>query len=155
MLARRYDAALEEARQRLESHPREIILQYLIADTYRRAGRDKEAEDALEQASVNSGNTAYAVKARAAFRSGGFKGIVREDLADALRKSKSSYQSPVDLALYYAELGDREKALTELEEAYRQHLPQILWIQSDPAFDFLHADPRYRSLIQRIGLPPA
>jgi hypothetical protein len=26
--------------------------------------------------------------------------------------------------------------------------------QSAPAFDFLHADPRYRSLIKKMGLPP-
>jgi hypothetical protein len=30
----------------------------------------------------------------------------------------------------------------------------LLLIQSDPAFDFLHADPRYRSLIHQMGLPP-
>jgi hypothetical protein len=31
----------------------------------------------------------------------------------------------------------------------------LLYIQCNPAFDFLHSDPRYRSLIHRIGLPPA
>jgi hypothetical protein len=31
----------------------------------------------------------------------------------------------------------------------------LLRTQSDPAFDFLHADPRYRSLIQKMGLPPS
>jgi len=155
MLARRYDAALEEARQRRESYPRDVILQYLIADTYRRAGREKEAEAMYERLFTDSGDTAAAAKVRTAFRSGGYKGIIRSGLAGDLQKSKTSYESPVDIALEYAQLGDREKALTELEEAYRQHLPQILWIQCDPAFDFLHADPRWRTLIQRIGLPPA
>jgi hypothetical protein len=42
-----------------------------------------------------------------------------------------------------------------LEEGYRQRVPDLLWIQNDPAYDFLHSDPRYRSIIQRIGLPPA
>jgi hypothetical protein len=31
----------------------------------------------------------------------------------------------------------------------------LLWIQTDPAFDFLHTDERYRSIIRRVGLPPA
>jgi hypothetical protein len=55
----------------------------------------------------------------------------------------------------YAQLGRREETLSLLEEAMRQHSPFLLWIQNDPAFDFLHSDERYRSLIRRIGLPPA
>jgi hypothetical protein len=35
-----------------------------------------------------------------------------------------------------------------------QRSPQILWIQTDPAYDFLHSDERYRALIQKVGLPP-
>jgi hypothetical protein len=30
----------------------------------------------------------------------------------------------------------------------------LLLAQSDPAFDFLHDDARYRALIQKMGLPP-
>jgi hypothetical protein len=50
--------------------------------------------------------------------------------------------------------GDREHTFALIEEGYRQHSPRELFIQSDPAFDFLHADLRYRSLIQKMGLPP-
>jgi hypothetical protein len=28
-------------------------------------------------------------------------------------------------------------------------------VQNDPAYDFLHSDERYRSIIKRVGLPPA
>jgi hypothetical protein len=31
----------------------------------------------------------------------------------------------------------------------------MLDIQNDPAYDFLHSDERYRSIIRKIGLPPA
>jgi hypothetical protein len=31
----------------------------------------------------------------------------------------------------------------------------MLDIQNDPAYDFLHNDQRYRSLITKIGLPQA
>jgi hypothetical protein len=61
----------------------------------------------------------------------------------------------VDVALLYAQLGDRERTLSLLDEGFREHSPRLLWIQTDPAFDFLHSDARYRSLVERIGLPPA
>lgn len=53
------------------------------------------------------------------------------------------------------QLRQPEKTIALLEEAYRQHSPLLLDIQSDIDFDFLHKDERYRSLIRRIGLPPA
>jgi hypothetical protein len=37
----------------------------------------------------------------------------------------------------------------------REHPTVLLWIRNDPAYDFLHSDPRYQAIIQRMGLPPA
>jgi hypothetical protein len=61
----------------------------------------------------------------------------------------------VYLASLHALLGERERTLALLNEGYNQHSPDILYIQTDPAYDFLHSDPRYRALIRKIGLPPA
>jgi hypothetical protein len=41
-----------------------------------------------------------------------------------------------------------------IERGVNERDPLLLLLaQSDPAFDFLHADPRYRSLIHEMGLP--
>jgi hypothetical protein len=71
------------------------------------------------------------------------------------RQSSANYVSPVDLALRYAQLGYRDDTLAQLEQGYRQHSPLLLWIQNERAYDFLHSDERYRSIIKRVGLPPA
>jgi hypothetical protein len=70
-------------------------------------------------------------------------------------KSATQYVSPVYIALQYAQLGDKEKTLSLLEDGYRERSPLLLWIQTDPAYDFLHGEERYRSIIKGIGLPPA
>ena len=101
------------------------------------------------------GDPASAVAAGRAFKQGGQKAVVHWQLNQLERKSKTSYVSPVDLALLYAQLGDRERTMALLEQGFREHSPLLLWIQCDPAYDFLHADPRWRSLILRIGLSPA
>jgi hypothetical protein len=56
--------------------------------------------------------------------------------------------------MYYAELGNKNRALDELEEACRIRAIESLWIQDEPAFNFLHDDPRYRALVQRVGARP-
>ena len=59
------------------------------------------------------------------------------------------------LASDFGELHRKEETLHYLEEAYNERSPNLAWVQHSPEFDFLHTDERYRSLIQRIGLPPA
>ncbi len=54
-----------------------------------------------------------------------------------------------------AQLGDKERTLALLEEGYQQHSTDTLWIQGDPAYDFLHSDRRFRSIVQRTGVAPA
>jgi hypothetical protein len=42
-----------------------------------------------------------------------------------------------------------------LELSYRNHDPDLIFIQNEPLFDFLRPDPRYQTLVKKIGLPPA
>jgi hypothetical protein len=47
-----------------------------------------------------------------------------------------------------------QDGVKKLQKAYEQHEPPLLWLQTEPALDFLHDDERYRAIIRRIGLPP-
>jgi tetratricopeptide (TPR) repeat protein len=152
--ARQYDAALAEAHQKLAADPHQHMY-YLIALAYRGKDMPREWAQAYEKQLQVGGDPASAAAVQRAFQRGGQKEVIHWQLDQLQGKSKTSYVSPVDLALLYAQLGDREKTLSFLEQGFREHSPLLLWIQLDPAYDFLHADERYRSIIKRVGLPPS
>jgi TolB-like protein/DNA-binding winged helix-turn-helix (wHTH) protein len=154
-LARQYDAAITDGLQRLESTPNDATLHGVLSWAYRCKGMHKEAVQMLGPYFLLQGDKSSAESVRQAFEQGGYKAVVRWEISDTERKSTKQYVSPVDLALHHAQLGQREKTLALLEEGYRQHSPYMLDIQNDPAYDFLHNDERYRSIIRKIGLPPA
>ena len=149
--ARQYDAALDELRKSGWNQG----AGWLSGDIYRRKGALKEAVQEWEKGSLLSGDKESAESIRRAFQQGGFRGVLLRRLRELKQRSAEHYVSPVDLALVYALLGQREETLALLEQAYREHCPGLLWIQNDPAFDFLHSDERYRSIIRGVGLPPA
>ena len=153
--AGQYDAAIEDAQQRLESFPRNLTLLYLMWDTYRRKGMYTEAMETLIKQKTIANDPQGAAAVQRAYAQGGYKAVVRWQLSETEKVSKKEYVPPADFANLYAQLGDRERTLALLEAGFREHSPRLLWIQTEPAYDFLHSDPRYRSLIQRVGLPPA
>ena len=157
ILARQYDAAVSDARQRLETVPGDVGLHWMLCDAYRRKGELKEAAQEWVKAMVLLGDKAEGISAatiRQAYEKGGYNAVLLQQLNYLKHMSATQYVSPVNLSLQYAQLGDKEKTLSLLEEGYRQHSPLLLWVQNDPAYDFLHDDERYRSIIKRIGLPP-
>ena len=153
--ARQFDATLKEIRLRLEANPNNLDLLGLEMDTFRRMGNYKEAVDVWARWHILTGDPQSAVNLRRAWDRGGARGFVRWQLGRRLLQSKSHYVSPVELASYYAQLGDKERTLALLEEGYQQHSTDTLWIQGDPAYDFLHSDSRFRSIVQRTGVTPA
>jgi TolB-like protein/DNA-binding winged helix-turn-helix (wHTH) protein len=153
--ARQFDATLKEIRLRLEANPNNLDLLGLEMDTFRRMGNYKEAVDVWARWHILTGDPQSAVDLRRAWDRGGARSFVRWQLGRRLLQSKSHYVSPVELASYYAQLGDKERTLALLEEGYQQHSTDTLWIQGDPAYDFLHSDSHFRSIVQRTGVTPA
>ena len=56
------------------------------------------------------------------------------------------------VALIYHFLGDREKTLLALEEAYEQRDLWLVWIGFEPPFDNLRSDTRFQRLLELTGL---
>ncbi len=154
-LARRYDAGITDAQQRLSASPGDESLHWILSVLYRCKGMKKESIAEEEKMAEATGDSAFAQGLRKAFDAGGYDATLRWQIAELERNSRTTYVSPMSLAILYAQLGNREKTLALLEQALEQRTPDLLWVQCDPAYDFLHADPRYRSLVQQVGLPPA
>jgi tetratricopeptide (TPR) repeat protein len=155
ILARQYDAARAETLQRLEANPNDPMLHDFLNYIYVCQGMDQEAAEESGKAFLLSGDELAAALVRRAFQQQGYKGVIRWQMTQLKKKSTIQYVSPVALAYYHAKLGQREETIALLDEGYRQRAPALLWIQADPAFDFLHSDERFRSIITRIGLPLA
>jgi TolB-like protein/DNA-binding winged helix-turn-helix (wHTH) protein/lipoprotein NlpI len=153
--ARRYDEALTDLQQRVVAMPRDPLMQSLMAAAYRGKGMNKDSIECLEKYYSYAEGPASADAFHRAFQRGGVKGAVEWQIKSVKARATNHYVSPVDLAELYAQLGNREETLALLEQALGQRAPGLLWIQGDPSYDFLHSDPRYRSLLHRIGLPPA
>ena len=91
---------------------------------------------------------------RQAFDTQGGEGYLRKRIelirADRLLPEDQQLFSD-DTAGYYARLGEKEKALDELEEHF--HEPQV-WhqLKFDPMYDNLHDEPRFKALLKRAGL---
>jgi tetratricopeptide (TPR) repeat protein len=153
--ARRYDAAIMEASQRLESAPNDAGLHSILSEAYHYNRKNKESVKMLVQSCSLSGMSEYGKSLRQSFERGGYNAVVRSEIHRMEHQPAGQYLSVVDLATLYAQLNQREKTLALLEEGYRQHSPILLNIQNIADFDFLHKDERYRSLVKKIGLPPA
>jgi TolB-like protein/DNA-binding winged helix-turn-helix (wHTH) protein len=148
-LDRQYDAALSELRLRLDAQPNRVRLLFIQSETWRRKGNYKEAMDAWQRMLVASGDAEKARQARLAYEKGGWRGWTRWQLREG--QAKNQYVSPVELANYHAQLGEREETLALLEEGYRQRATDMRWVHQDPAYDFLDADPLFRDIMKRIG----
>jgi hypothetical protein len=58
--------------------------------------------------------------------------------------------SPVTIAGDYAQLGNKEKALEWLEEAYSRQSRDLPYLKNNPSLSELSSDPQYKELLQRI-----
>ena len=59
----------------------------------------------------------------------------------------------VEIARIYAQAGEKDRAFAALERAWEIRLYGLARLNSDPAFDQLRKDPRYRRLASELGFP--
>ena len=74
-------------------------------------------------------------------------------LARLTEEAKSRYVSAYTFALMYLALGDKERAIDELEQAYSERSGWISYIKVDPMLDALRGHPRFEALVQKVFAP--
>jgi hypothetical protein len=68
--------------------------------------------------------------------------------------AEQRYIPPMNFALIYTGLNDKDQAFVFLEKAYAEHSQQLVSLKSEPLLDRLRSDPRFTDLMRRVGLTP-
>jgi TolB-like protein/DNA-binding winged helix-turn-helix (wHTH) protein len=153
--ARQYDAATAEVLRRRESNPNDAWIHWMLDFIYQCQGKWKESVDERAKGFSSGGDDQSAEIIRKLFANGGIKAVAAWDLTHLKTQGVNGYISPVKKAWCYIQLVQDEQALDQMEEAYLQHSPGLLEVQQVSIFDVLRGEPRYRAIIQAVGLPPA
>jgi hypothetical protein len=81
--------------------------------------------------------------------------MARPEHSQAYRNADhTSLVSSFDVALVYADIGQKNEAIALLEKAADEHVGWITCIAVDPALDNLRGDPRFQAVVERVGIPP-
>ena len=148
--ARRYDESIRRVEQVLavderSDSARSVLIRDLLA-----TGAYERALTEIARRPLQAPGS-YAFRAQALALSGRREEALAE-LDRVLKLSSQRYVAEYDIASIYAALGDKENAFIRLEHAVEDRSSQINFLAQDPLLDALHADPRFASLVQRIGI---
>jgi TolB-like protein/Tfp pilus assembly protein PilF len=150
--ARRYDEALKACQKGVELDPYHPEGHWFLALPHEQRRELPEAIAELQKAvSFSGGGAPYLALLGRAYALAGERTKASSILDELTTLSDKKYVSPLDFAVVYTGLGDRNSAFHWLEKAYQERTMRIQELPQ-PIFDSLHSDPRYRDLMRRIGL---
>ena len=133
-----------------------------LADIYEAKSMYPEAvEQRLIQLKLLLGVSPENIKdLQLAFEKDGYKAFVQKQLdiqlgsqRSSLEKDKNAYLPAFRIAVDYARLGDKDKALEYLNKAYDQREPQIAELKIRLPLSSLRDDLRFKALVKRVGFP--
>jgi TolB-like protein/DNA-binding winged helix-turn-helix (wHTH) protein/Flp pilus assembly protein TadD len=153
---RRFDAAIEQYLKTLEMDPRSSHLHLYLASAYVARGKYEDGFAEQQKWIDLSGETANQKAQRSqdllslkkAYASMGERGAWRQWIKIV---KHDPITGPAGIAGFYALLGEKDRAIELLERSYEQREELLLYLKVDHAWDRLRADPRFESLMQRVG----
>jgi TolB-like protein len=150
--ARRYDEAIGAAREALELDPSFVNAIWWQSVAY--AGNHDYSTSimSLERALSMSRGPVFRALLGHVYALAGERKKALGTLEELKALSKEGYVSPVDFAIVYSGLSNRDSTFEWLEIAYRARATRLLELPS-MYFDNVRSDPRYSDLMKRMGIP--
>ena len=154
--ARRYDEAIRELHAHLAVTPDDAIALWFLGFSLIGKGKPEDAIPPLERAvSLSDGSPgAIGVLARAYGHAGRRSDALR--LIEELKRRRQKGYVPTGPFVHaYVGLADYDAAFVWFERAYEEKSNILQWIKVEPFPDVMRNDPRFASLIHRVGLDQA
>ena len=149
-----YDGAIAQLEKVVQAHPDYARAHFILAQVYAK-------KQAYDPALAETDRTAALGGAGAELR--GLVGCIaaaagRTTEARAIAEELAAHYSdnreggPVHVAAVYASLRDNDRAFEWLERGRQERDPVIAYLRVDPFFDNVRSDPRFTTLLARLGL---
>jgi len=155
MFCRRYEEAVAIFLRTLERNPEETRAWLLLGRTLTTLGRFDEAAEAFARGERLPGHEPAKLAWIGVYLA--LSGRPAEAEARLVRLEELGKIQGVrqtDVAALEVALGRREPAIERLERAEREQDLDPVPLQLDPGLDPLRSDPRFRAVVDRMGLPP-
>ncbi len=154
--ARRYDDAVRQVKEALRLDPDFWAIRVNLGLTYAAKGALDSAIAELRRAKNLTGGQHPLTAGLLGYALGiaGKKDAALRELQtlDALEATPGQYVSPICRALIYIGLGDKKQVFDLLTKAYLERTGYLVYLHIDPIADGLRGDPRYASLVEKVGV---
>ncbi len=148
--SRRYDEAIAQLRKTIEMDPRFYFAHWALGTALQLKGQLSEAVAEYSKAvELNDDPSVLALLGQAYARAGQ-RDEAQKILVRLSEEAKSRYVQAYSFALMYLALGDKERAIDEMERAYRERDANVAQIKVDPMLDDLRGNQRFEALVNRI-----
>jgi hypothetical protein len=79
----------------------------------------------------------------------------RAEAGATLAKYRATFgdSAAYDYAEIYAQWGNTHEALEWLATAQRMHVPDLVWLKTDPLMDPLRSEPRFQAIERELNFP--
>jgi tetratricopeptide (TPR) repeat protein len=150
---RELDSATRALRATLELNRDFGTAHYFLGHVHLAAGRCDEAIAELETAVTLQSGSAEVTAALACALAQAYRHEEAESLLAGLeQRAQETYVSPALLAQVHLVLGDVSTALDQLERAAERRTTDLAWLKIHPIYDRVRGHPRFRALLERMGL---
>jgi len=149
-LRHEYVQAKERYQRVLELDPEYVPAHMRLHELYQRLG---DYDDSIWEVGLRLRyaykklGSSVAREIEQAYKSGGYNGFLKDQLARADNLDDPWFQAEVHVLL-----GKNDRALSELSRAVAEREPILIYLKVDPAYDSIRSDPRFQELVQRVGL---
>jgi DNA-binding winged helix-turn-helix (wHTH) protein/tetratricopeptide (TPR) repeat protein len=144
--------AVEQCWKVLSLEPRFSEAQSILGLAYQQLGLHDEAITELQNACVCSDRHPSAIATLGhGYANAGFPAKAADSLVELADLSQRNYVSPYWRAIIHAGLGDRKSAVDELQTAFSQRDPLLLWLGVDPRLASVRREAGFVSLLRRLG----
>jgi serine/threonine-protein kinase len=150
-LADRAGEAIAVLRRSLDLEPH-AMTHFFLGNTLAEVGDSALAIEHLQKATAMSNRPDILSALGYAFAKTGDEDSARGILVQLEQQAARRYVSPVGAARIHAALNQVDQALDLLEEGAQLRATDLTWILVEPPFRPLAAQPRFKTLLQRLGL---
>jgi len=153
-LARRYDEAIAQLQRTVELDPNYPVTYWILGLLLRKTGCYEAAiAEGEKGVKLSTGSSLMRAALAHTFGAAGRKKEALQILDDLTTLAKQKYVAPYFFAGIALGLGENDRAIEYLEKSYEEHSHWLIYLHIDPTMDGLRDDPRFQTLLRRVGIP--